>query len=108
MPVYPTHENDQVAFTNAAPTTIEFVNRCGAFKVWSADDSFYLGMDEDAVVGSSWMVPKDTIDSNAIPCKYISILGQTGAGIINYLALYQIEGVHDTDAELNRGGIHHT
>lgn len=107
MPVYPTHENDQVAFDNVTPTRIEFSHRCGAFKVWSADDSFYLGMDEAAAVGM-WLVPMDTIDSNAIPCKYISILGQNGSGIVNYMALYQIHGVHDTEAELNRGGIHLT
>jgi len=100
------HVNDIVAIDNTGNTTVTFDNYINSLIIWSADDSFHIEFDATAAVVGSFLHPKDSVISYAIGCKSIGLRAQNGAAVVNYIATYHIEGVHDTNVQENRGGVH--
>ncbi len=52
-------ENGQVVINNAGSTTLTFDNAIISVIMWSADDSFYLKHDGDALI-SHFLHPQDS------------------------------------------------
>ncbi len=95
-----------VTANNSGSTELVFTNRVSHIIVWSAADGFYLGFDADALTtGPNYLI--NEIYVIPIGMKTLGIrLDSVASADVEVIGVYFGSGVHDEQAQLNRGGIH--
>lgn len=98
-------ENGQIVINNTGNTDLIFDNAVATVIMWSADDSFYIKHDGDALV-SHFLHPQDSPITYGVPCKKIGMRAQNQvSAVVMYLAVYRIQGEADSDPDVIRGGV---
>lgn len=99
------HQQGIVAANATTSTTFTFDDRVSHLRVWSPDDEFHLGFDEDAV-DTTIAYSINIVYDIPIGCKTLGVLLQTDAsGNVNVIGIKPGTGVHDEQVQENRGGI---
>lgn len=98
------HEQGVIAADATTPVDHVFAYRVSLLLVWSPDDEFHLGFDEDAV-DTTIAFSQNIVYSIPIGHKTLSVLLESEvAGNVNVIGIYFSEAVHDEQIQENRGG----